>query len=98
MAKDKKRSSEADREEKVRKKKAKKSNEDQAEELKQTKTKKVTEKQSKSKEDVSPDQTPSQPKPVQLDSLQSIFAPKDTSDGVFTLFGGDPVEETLPPP
>ena len=33
---------------------------------------------------------------VHLDSLQSIFANKDDADGVFTLFGGDPLSELNP--
>src|SRR5437016_9229630 len=33
---------------------------------------------------------------VHLDSLQSIFANKDEADGVFTLFGGDPLLEPTP--
>ena len=32
-------------------------------------------------------------KSVHLDSLQSIFANKDEAEGVFTLFGGDPLTE-----
>jgi hypothetical protein len=50
----------------------------------------------KSKASKRPTIEDSTPKParsngVRLESLQSIFATKDTSDRTFTLFGGDPV-------
>jgi hypothetical protein len=39
---------------------------------------------------------------VHVDSLQSIFATKDSTEGTFTLFGGDlimdDIPETAPPP
>ena len=35
---------------------------------------------------------------IQMDSLQSIFSIKDSSEGTFTLFGGEPITESLPEP
>jgi hypothetical protein len=66
---------------------------------KDAKDAKVSKKKSKRPKEVSLplDQSPAQQsKPVQLDSLQSIFAPTDKKDGVFTLFGGDPVADPVP--
>jgi hypothetical protein len=60
---------------------------------------KVSKKKSKLPKEVSSpkEQSPTQQsKSVQLDSLQSIFAPTNKKDRVFTLFGGDPVADPVP--
>lgn len=76
------------------KKKSRKSEVDDGMNPKKEKSKK---KSSKSSADITADSKPSYSNGVHMDSLQSIFATKDSAEGTFTLFGGDPVEEEVAP-
>ena len=71
-----------------RKKGRKKGREDGVDEKKKKKSSKV-------REGLGPSKLVSS-KGVHLDSLQSIFANKDEADGLFTLFGGEPLSEPSP--
>jgi hypothetical protein len=83
--------------EKAHKKRARKDFASDSEETKR-KEGKVKKRKTKSKRNNTDSSTSPAPQAesVHLDSLQSIFAPKSASDAIFTLFGGDPVEEPLP--
>lgn len=75
-------------------KKSRKSEVDDGMNPKKEKSKK---KSSKSSADVTADSKPSYSNGVHMDSLQSIFATKDSAEGMFTFFGGDPIEEEVAP-
>jgi hypothetical protein len=58
-------------------------------------------KKSKTKSSASTEEKPSTSKSshvngVHMDSLQSIFATKDSAEGTFTLFGGDLIKDEIP--
>jgi anthranilate/para-aminobenzoate synthase component I len=101
MAKEKKRRKQEadDGGDKIIKKKARKDKGGSPDDPNKQKQSKETSKKDKSRQSEGTLRTPS--KSVHLDLLQSIFAPKPESDGVFTLFDGDlvtkPVEESKPP-